>query len=88
MKSPGEIKFELEERLLRLANGGKMPVITGLHSICCEGNTVHIGYDLILPDDASDMVWFFEFEKPAEVGRDALAEFSRWLSETGFETVH
>jgi hypothetical protein len=32
MKTPGEIKFELEQRLVKLANGGPIPTIVGLHS--------------------------------------------------------
>jgi hypothetical protein len=41
MTTPHEIKFRLKQRLLALArDGGPVPVITGVHSITVEGNTV------------------------------------------------
>jgi hypothetical protein len=50
MTTPHEIKFRLEQRLLALAgDGGPVPVITGVHSITVEGNTVFVGYDLLPP---------------------------------------
>jgi hypothetical protein len=89
MKRPCEIKFELEQRLVELAHGGRMPVITGLHSIVREGDTVFVGFDL-LTEQGEDAILFFEFERPREVGRDEISEFSAWLAQIGHgdETVH
>ena len=88
MKTPAEIRFELDRTLLSLASdGGRVPLIVDIHSIvCCEGNTVSIGFDIV-PEDNSPL--FFEFEKPREVHRAELAELGRWLAFSGHgETIH
>jgi hypothetical protein len=90
MMTPCEIKFELEKRLLKLTqDGGRVPVITGLHSIVVEGDTVNVGFDLLTCEAESSLL-FFEFERPREVGRDELTEFSTWLAQTGHwgHTLH
>ena len=80
---PQEVKFELEQRLQQLS-----ATIVGLHSIVVEGDTVHVGYD-ILTTEAEDGLLFFEFERPELVGRTEIAEFTRWLAETGPDvTLH
>jgi hypothetical protein len=86
MTSPHEIKFQLGRKLLSLAQGGRVPVITGIHSVVVEGDTVHVGYDL-LPDDATPL--FFEFERPQLVSRDDIKAFTTWLAWSDYgETVH
>jgi hypothetical protein len=44
-----------------------------------------VGYDIA----PSGEIWFFELERPAQVGREELRDFSAWLawSDHG-ETVH
>ena len=81
---PHEVKFRLEQRLQQLS-----ATIVGLHSIVVEGDTVHVNYD-ILTDQAEDGVLVFEYQRPELVGRTEIAEFCRWLSETGHcgETLH
>ena len=87
MMTPGEIRFELDRKLLSLAcEGGRVPLITDIHSIVCDGNTVSIGFDIV-PEDNSPL--FFEFDKPREVSRTELADFGRWLAFSGHdETIH
>ena len=77
--TPGEIKLALDAALVALARGGKMPVITDVHSIYIEGDVVHVGYDIV-PDDIEGGVLFFEFERPAVVGKDDLKDFTAWLA--------
>jgi hypothetical protein len=86
MMTPAEVKFQLDRKLLSLAQGGRVPVITGIHSVVVEGNTVHVGYDLV-PDDATPL--FFEFERPQLVSRDDVGAFASWLAWSDYgETVH
>lgn len=85
MTSPHEVKFALEQLLLKLS-----AQIVGVHSITCEGRTVFVDYDVIRTD-ADDNLLLFEFERPAEVAHSDLREFSMWLAQTGrcdCETVH
>jgi hypothetical protein len=74
--TPGEIQFELQRRLVKMADGPIIPQIVGIHSIVVEGDVVSVGYDLA----PSGETLFFEFERPAQVGRDELDEFSLWLA--------
>ena len=76
--TPGEIKFRLDAKLLELAREGHVPQVVGLHSCALEGNTVHVGYDVLI--DQEQDVLFFEFERPALVARDEIREFSLWLA--------
>ena len=83
--TPHEVKFQLDATLLALANGGRVPVITDIHSIVCEGNSVSIGFDIVPGDE----ILFFEFERPREVSRAELGDFGRWLAWSGNgETIH
>jgi hypothetical protein len=81
--TPYEVKFALDATLLAMAQSGKLPVIIGVHSVCVEGDTVHVGFD-ILPGDEP---LFFVFELPATVGRDDLPDFSRWLARSSHEEM-
>jgi hypothetical protein len=86
--TPHEVKFALDRKLLELARGGVVPVITGLHSVYVEGDTVSVGYD-IAPDPTGDGILFFEFELPALVSRDDLRAFGEWLASSGYGgTLH
>jgi hypothetical protein len=77
MTTPHEVKFQLDRRLLSLAQGGRVPVISGIHSVVVEGDTVHVGYDLV-PDDVTPL--FFEFVRPQLVSRDDIKDFTVWLA--------
>jgi hypothetical protein len=77
MMNPHEIKFQLDRKLLALAQGGRVPVISSIHSVVVEGNTVHVGYDLLHSDRD---VLFFEFEQPQLVSRDDITAFATWLA--------
>jgi hypothetical protein len=88
MKTPAEVKFELELRLLKLANGGTVPMITGVHSlVMIDSATVSAIFDIV--PDVSGSGLYFEFELPSGVlTREELCGFSAWLA-SGFEgTVH
>jgi hypothetical protein len=88
MKTPAEVKFELEQCLLKLANGGPVPMITGVHSIVMiDSTTVSAIFDIV--PDSSGSGLYFEFELPGGVlTREDLCGFSQWLA-SGFEgTVH
>jgi hypothetical protein len=75
----------LDAKLLAMARGGKVPVIVDLHSIHIEGDTVHVGYDVVPGDEPL----FFAFARPATVGHDELPDFSRWLAWLGLDmTMH
>ena len=88
MKTPGEIKFELDQRLVKLANGGPIPTIVGLHSVTIENDTVFCGFD-IAPDPTGDGILFFEFELPTLVSRGDLRAFGEWLASSGYGgTLH
>lgn len=76
MSHPQEIKFALDAKLVALAQDGPVPVIRGVHSVVVEGDTVHVGYDLAPSGD----ILFWEFERPALVGRYEIDEFARWLA--------
>jgi hypothetical protein len=82
--TPAEVKFQLDATLVALAEGGRMPVITSIHSVVVEGDTVHAGYDLV-PGD----VLFFEFERPQLVSPADVDAFVGWLAwgDAG-ETIH
>jgi hypothetical protein len=85
--SPHEVKFLLDAKLLALARGGRVPVITGVHSVVVEGDTVFVGYDL-LTDQAEDLL-FFEYQRPDLVSPDDVRAFSVWLAWSDYgETVH
>ena len=86
MTTPAEIRFELQRRLLSLANErGLVPLITDVHSVVVEGNTVSVGYDIVPGDE----ILFFEFERPALVSRDDVRDFAAWLAWSGNgETIH
>jgi hypothetical protein len=89
MKTPAEVKFELEQLLLTLANGGPIPVITGVHSlVLIDSTTVSAIFDIV--PDTSGSGLQFEFELPRGVlTREELSCFSEWLASSGFEgTVH
>jgi hypothetical protein len=79
MITPGEVKFALERKLLSLAENGRVPLIMGVHSVVVEGNTVHVGYDIV-PDPIGNGVLFFEFERPQLVSRDDVRDFTAWLA--------
>jgi hypothetical protein len=87
--TPHEIKFQLEQKLLALAqDGAPVPMITGVHSlVMLDTTTVSAIFD-IMPD-ASDSGLYFEFELPSGVlTREDLRGFSQWLA-SGFEgAVH
>ena len=77
MKTPAEIRFDLQRALLSLVNErGLIPLITDVHSVVVEGNTVSVGYDIVPGDE----VLFFDFEKPAVVGKDEVRDFAAWLA--------
>jgi hypothetical protein len=85
---PHEVKFELQRKLLSLVQeDGKVPMITSIHSVAAEGNTVFVGYDLLTADPGD--ILFFEFERPQLVGPYEIDDFARWLawSDLG-ETMH
>jgi hypothetical protein len=89
MKTPAEVKFELERLLLKLANGGPVPMITGVHSIVMiDSTTVSTIFDIT--PDASGSGLYFEFEVPRGVlTREELRCFSAWLASSGCHgTVH
>ena len=70
------------------ARGGLVPVITGLHSVTVENDTVFCGFDIV-PDPTGDGILFFEFELPALVCRDDLRAFGEWLASSGYGgTLH
>src|SRR5262249_23065492 len=79
MKTPAEVKFELEQLLLKLANGGPVPMITGVHSIVMiDSTTVSAIFDIT--PDANGSGLYFEFEVPIGVlNREDLCGFGRWL---------
>jgi hypothetical protein len=86
--TPHEVKFALDRKLLELARGGLVPVITGVHSVVVEDNTVSVGFDIV-PDPTGDGILFFEFEIPALVSRDDLRAFGEWLATSGYDgAVH
>ena len=86
--TPHEVKFALDRKLLELARGGLVPVITGLHSVTVENDTVFCDFD-IAPDPTGDGILFFEFELPALVSRDDLRAFGEWLASSGYGgTLH
>jgi hypothetical protein len=87
MTTPHEVKFRLEQKLLDLARGGLVPVITGLHSVTVEDNTVSVGFDIV-PDPTGDGILFFEFELPALVSRADLRAFGEWLASSPTVTMH
>jgi hypothetical protein len=88
MKTPGETKFELDQRLVKLANGGPIPTIVGLHSVTLENDTVSVGFDIV-PDPTGDGILFFEFELPALVSRADVRAFGEWLATSGYDgAVH
>jgi hypothetical protein len=89
MKTPAEVKFALERRLLELASdGGPVPAIVGLHSVTVENDTVFCGFDIV-PDPTGAGILFFEFELPALVSRDDLRAFGEWLASLGYGgTLH
>jgi hypothetical protein len=89
MITPHEIKFALEQLLLTLANGGPVPVITGVHSlVLIDSTTVSAIFD-IMPDTSGSGL-YFEFELPRGVlTREELCCFSAWLAASGIEgNVH
>jgi hypothetical protein len=88
MKTPAEVKFELEQRLLKLANGGPVPMITGVHSIVMiDSTTVSAIFDIV--PDSSGSGLYFEFEVPGGVlTREELCGFSQWLASGFGGTVH
>ena len=89
MMTPHEIKFALEQQLLKLANGGPVPVITGVHSlVMIDSTTVSAIFDIMPDSDGSGL--HFEFELPRGVlTREELSCFSAWLASSGFEgTAH
>jgi hypothetical protein len=86
--TPHEVKFALDRKLLELARGGLVPVITGLHSVTLEDGTVFCGFDIV-PDPTGSGILFFEFELPALVSRDDLRAFGEWLATSGYDgAVH
>jgi hypothetical protein len=88
MKTPAEVKFELEQLLVKLANGGPVPMITGVHSIVMiDSTTVSAIFDIV-PDSGGNGL-YFEFELPSGVlSREDLCGFSQWLA-SGYEgTMH
>jgi hypothetical protein len=88
MTTPAEVRFELERKLLSLAQGDMVPLIMGIHSVVVEGNTVHVGYDIVPPPPNADLL-DFDFERPAVVGRDEVRDFAHWLAWSDYgETVH
>ena len=81
--TPAQIKFALWKQLAAMAQGA---TITGLHSICTDGQMVSIAFD-VAPSDGEPL--YLEFERPAEVGGGELEEFAAWLMlSSGNETVH
>ena len=86
MKTPAEIRFDLQRALLSLVNErGLIPLITDVHSVVVEGNTVSVGYDIVPGDE----ILFFEFERPALVSREDVRDFAAWLAWSGSgETIH
>jgi hypothetical protein len=82
--TPAEVRFALDAKLVAQAEGGRVPTITGVHSVHVEGDTVSVGYDL-LPEG----LLFFEFQRPALVARDEVHDFSAWLAWAGHgATMH
>ena len=71
----------------RLRAAGVIPTIVSIHSVVVEGNTVSIGYDL-KSRLRTDEQLFFEFERPSEVGKDAVGAFAAWLAWSHCGTVH
>lgn len=87
MTTPAEVRFELQRKLLSLAQNGMVPLIMGIHSVVVEGKEVSVIHDVV--PDACGNGLLFEFELPALVSRDELADFSRWLAWSGRgETLH
>jgi hypothetical protein len=86
--TPAEIRFKLEAKLLSLANErGLVPLITDVHSVAVEDNTVFVIYDIV-PDEGGNGL-HFEFERPQLVSCDDVREFTKWLAWSGHgETVH
>ena len=87
MKTPAEIRFDLQRTLLSLTNErGLVPLVTDIHSVVLmEGNMVSVGYDIVPGDE----ILFFEFERPALVSRDDVRDFAAWLAWSGSgETIH
>jgi hypothetical protein len=82
--TPHEVKFALDTKLAALARGGMVLVIVNLHSLVVEGDTVHVGFDIVPGDEPL----FFNFELPATVGRDELSEFSAWLAWAEYGALH
>lgn len=48
--TPAEVKFNLYRKLVAMARGGLVPVVDDLHSLRVEGDTVHVGYDVVPGD--------------------------------------
>ena len=85
MPSPAEVRFALDHELLALARDGTVPQVTGIHSVAVENDTVFVGFDLTPGDE----ILFFEFQRPALVGRDDVGAFAAWLAFSGHgETLH
>jgi hypothetical protein len=91
MKTPGEIKFELDQRLAAFAKGGPIPKITGVHSVVVEDGIVSIGFDVALPGDIGAALFFFNFPlPPCLTTREEACTFARWLMEGDYSggTLH
>jgi hypothetical protein len=88
MKTPAQVKFELEQQLLKLANGGPVPIITGVHSlVLLDSTTVSAIFDIV--PDAGGSGLYFEFEVPTGVlNREDLCGFGRWLAFGCEGTMH
>ena len=79
--TPHEIKFALDRQLAKRGSQ-----IVGIHSVVEEEGMVSVGYDLDEPDGET---LFFEFERPAQVGRDELGFFATWLAWSDVDrTIH
>jgi hypothetical protein len=85
--TPAEVKFALDAKLVAMAKGGLVPVIVDLHSLVVEGESIFAGFEIV-PDLTETGVLFFEFERPSTVGRDEIAEFTRWLAWPDNGTIH
>lgn len=83
MTTPAELKFALDALLVKLARGGPLPTITGIHSVYTEGDHIHVAYDLANADAPLD----FDFERPAVVGRDELQTFACWLAWSDYGAI-
>jgi hypothetical protein len=86
--TPIEVKFQLEARLLDLANdGGPLPVIAGVHSVAEENGTVGIIYDVMRGTEEGTL--WFDFLLPVQnLSRTQLPEFARWLASPSYGTAH